>query len=151
MKKYIAIVTLLVVCQAGFGQKKVDDLFKEFKKMDNVVHISMGKFTMKCASLFTETMGIDGIEVFAFEDCSPHEKDKLTKVVNQLKDSKYETMVNANENGERTKVLIRIEDDMIRELVVVTTGNEAALVRIKGKIKPEDIQRVVDKHGKGGC
>jgi hypothetical protein len=58
-------------------------------------------------------------------------------------------MINSNENGERTKVLVRIENDMIREMVIVTSGSDAALVRIKGKIKPSYIDRMVNKHGKG--
>ena len=37
--------------------------------------------------------------------------------------------------------MVRIEKDMIREMVVLTTGNSNALVRIKGKIKPSDIEK----------
>ena len=38
---------------------------------------------------------------------------------------------------------------MIRELVVLTSGSSNALVRIKGKIKPSDIDKVMKEHGKG--
>ena len=149
MKKIMAILALVIICQAGYSQKNVNDLFKEFSKMNNVTTISMGQITMKFASLFSDTMGVDGIEVYSLEDCTNDVKEKLSKAVSQLKDNKFETMVNANENGQRTKVLVRIENEMIREMVIVTTGNDAALVRIKGKIKPSDIERMVNKHGKG--
>ena len=107
--------------------------------MENVTSINMGQISMKFAGLFTDTMGVDGIEVYSLEDCSSDVKEKLSKAINKLKDYKFETMINSNENGERTKVLVRIENDMIREMVIVTSGSDAALVRIKGKIKPSDI------------
>ena len=149
MKKIVAILALIIISQAGYSQKNVNDIFKEFSKMENVTSINMGQISMKFAGLFTDTMGVDGIEVYSLEDCSNNVKEKLNKAINKLKDYKFETMINSNENGERTKVLVRIENDMIREMVIVTSGSEAALVRIKGKIKPSDIDRMVNKHGKG--
>ncbi|MDH6534758.1 DUF4252 domain-containing protein [Parabacteroides sp. 52] len=151
MKKYMIMLAWMIICQVGYGQKTVDDLFKEFKKMDNVTHINMGTFTMKLAGFFTETMGVDGIEVYTLDDCSTQVKEKVTKWVGQLKDSKYETMVTTNEKGSKTRVLVKIKEEIIREMVVITTGEEVALIRIKGKIKPSDIEQVVNKHGKGEC
>ena len=58
-------------------------------------------------------------------------------------------MLTSNEKGSRTKVMVRIEKDMIRELVVLTTGSRNALVRIKGKIKPSDVNKVMIDHGNG--
>lgn len=151
MKKYIAILALLIVCQAGYSQKNVEQLFKEFAKVENTESVKLGKFFMSFAGLFTDTMGVDGIEVYSFDDCPGEVKERLTKAIRNLKDAKYETMVTSNENNSRTKVLVRIEDEMIRELIVLTSGDSNALVRIKGKIKPSDIEQVVEKHGKGEC
>lgn len=150
MKKYMFILIITVACQAGYAQK-VDDLFKEFARSENAVSINLGKFTMKCASLFTDTFGVDGVEVYAFDDCSHELKERLSRAVSKLKDKNYETMVSHNENGQKTRVLLRLNEDRIREIVVVTTGSSAALVRIKGNINPSDIERVVQKHSKGGC
>ncbi len=38
---------------------------------------------------------------------------------------------------------------MIRELVIFTTGNDHALIRIKGKISPSDLDRVINEHKTG--
>lgn len=152
MKKYIAILVLLLVCQAGHSQKySVDELFKEFSEVKQSEKVKLGKLIMSFAGMFTETMGVNGVEVYDFDNCARDVKDRLDKATQGLKDSTYETLVSSNENGNRTKVLIKIEKDMIRELVVITTGDSNALVRIKGKIKPSDIDRVAQKHGNGGC
>lgn len=151
MKKYIAIMALLMVCHAGYSQKNVDQLFNEFSRAHQSEGVKLGKLFMSFAGLFTDTMGVDSIEAYALDSCPSDTKEKLSKAMRELKDSKFETMVSSNEEGSRTKVMVRIEKEMIRELVVVTTGSSNALVRIKGKIKPSDIDRVVNKHGKGEC
>ena len=113
MKKYIAILILILFCQAGYSQS-MDKLFNDFAKQKNVTHVTVGPFLMKI---------------------SPN----------------YETMVNVNEEGNRTKVMVRIDKDIIRELVILTTdGGDDALIRIKGKIKPSDIEKVINDH-KDGC
>ena len=126
MKKYIAILILILFCQAGYSQS-MDKLFNDFAKQKNVTHVTVGPFLMKIS------------------------KDDLRAAIKKLKDPNYETMVNANEEGNRTKVMVRIDKDIIRELVILTTdGGDDALIRIKGKIKPSDIEKVINDH-KDGC
>lgn len=149
MKKYITILILILFCQAGYSQS-MDKLFNEFAKQDNVTRVTVGPFLMKISSMFTETMGVNSIEVLSFDECGSTVKEKLRTAIKQLKDPNFETMVTSNEGGSRTKVMVRIDKEMIRELVVLTTdGNDDALIRIKGKIKPSDIERVVNDHKNG--
>lgn len=152
MKKYIAMLALLLTCQLGYCQKhSVDAIFKEFSSEKNATKVKAGGFMMSLAGMFTETMGVNHIEVYALDECEVATKEKLEKAVRNIKDSSFETMISSNEEGSLTKVLVRIEEDMIRELVVFTTGGSPALIRLKGKIKPSDLERVTQKHGKGGC
>lgn len=152
MKKYIILFALLFACQIGYSQKySVNELFKKFSKTERSEKVKLGKFMMSFAGMFTETMGVNGIEVYEFDDCSSEVKDKLDHAIRNLKDPAYETMITSNDEGERTKILVKIEKDVIRELIVLTTGESHALVRIKGKIKPSDIEQITEKHGKGGC
>ena len=96
-------------------------------------------------------MGVKSIEVLSFEECGSTVKNDLRTAIKKLKDPNYETMVNSNEGGSRTKVMVRIDKDIIRELVILTTdGGDDALIRIKGKIKPSDIEKVINDH-KNGC
>ena len=149
MKKYIAILILILFCQAGYSQS-MDKLFNDFAKQDNVTRVTVGPFLMKISSMFTGTMGVSSIEVLSFDECGSTVKENLRTAIKQLKDPNFETMVTSNEGGSRTKVMVRIDKEMIRELVVLTTdGGDDALIRIKGKIKPSDIERVVNDHKNG--
>lgn len=150
MKKYIALVAFLILAQTGYSQRNVDQLFKEFAKAEHTESVKVGKFMMSLAGLFGDTMGVDGVEVYSFDESPTEVKERLNKAIKGLKDSRFETLVSSNEGNSRVKVLVKIEEEMIREMVVVTTGDSHALVRIKGKIKPSDLQEVADKHGNNG-
>lgn len=148
MKKYFVILALMVICQAGNSQT-MDKLFNEFSKIEQINHVKLGNITLKLASIFTETMGVNGIEVLELGSCNNEIKERFAQAIKKLKDPQFETMVTSNEEGNRTKVMVRIEKDMIREMIVLTTGNSNALVRIKGNIKPSDIEKVMKNHGNG--
>ena len=128
MKKYIAILILILSCQAGYSQS-MDKLFNDFANQKNATRVTIGPFLMKISSLFTETMGVKSIEVLSFEECGSTVKNDLRTAIKKLKDPNYETMVNSNEGGSRTKVMVRIDKDIIRELVILTTdgGDDAVL------------------------
>lgn len=146
MKKYIIFLVLLAITQVGFAQRSVNDLFKEFSKVKESDGVKIGKLTMSLAGLFTDTMGVDSVEAYSFDNCAEELKEKLQKATKDIKDKAYETMLTSNDEGSRVKVLVRIEKEMIRELVIISTGESNALVRIKGMIKPSDIERVTKQH-----
>ena len=99
---------------------------------------------MAFAGLFADTYGVEGVEVIDLGRAGDEVKQRFADAVKAVKDTAFETMINTNENGERTKVMVRIKDDVIHELVVLAAGHKPAMVRIKGKIKKSDIEKVVN-------
>ena len=161
MKKSILItLTAAIICLPCFGkgvsdsketqQQKntVEALFANFSKEKNTTHIKIGGLIMAFTRAFTDTKGVTGVEVFSFEECDGQVKDKLNEAIKNLKDKTYETLISTTQDGENTKVLVKIKDDFINEIVVITGGNDPAFVRIKGKIIPDDIQSVMNDNKK---
>lgn len=148
-RKTVCLWILLVACHAGFAQGEVKHLFNEFSNLEGVDRISIGSISMKFASLFTETMGIKKIEILSLEACSGKVKEEFNQAVRRLKDKKFDTLVNVNENGGNVRVLMQIENEVIRELIVLASqDNSPAMIRISGKIKKSDIRKIVDKHSR---
>ncbi len=158
MKKGILIALLtVIICQGCFSKENgqmietsdnttVEQLFADFAKEKSTTHVKVGGFAMALARVFTDTKGVSGIEVYAFDECGKEVKDKFNTAIKNLNDKSYETLVSTSENGERTKVLLKIKDDYINEIIVVTGGDDPALVKIKGKIKPDDVKSVIDEN-----
>ncbi|MDR1202860.1 MAG: DUF4252 domain-containing protein [Tannerellaceae bacterium] len=146
IKKIIGIVIIAFICQGGYGQKNINQVFNEFSGHANANKVSIGGITMKIAGLFKDTMGIENIDILNFDNCDNNTKERFSEAIRNLKDPLFETMINANENGKHVKVMIRIKDEIIHELVVLTSGNDLAMIRIKGKIKKSDIEKIVNEH-----
>ena len=154
MKKIICMaVVTWIVCLPCFSQgnataqkNTVDALFSNFSKEKNVTHVKLGGFIMALASKFEDTKGVTGIEVFAFDECDRSVKDKLNESINNLKDDSFESLFSTSQNGEKTRAFLKIKDDFITEIVIIAGGADPALVRIKGKIKPDDVQNVINKN-----
>ena len=152
MKKSIFITLLMIfICQSSIYAKNaevaqkeakytIEQLFKEFSKEKNVTRVKLGGFAMS----FADTKGVSGVEVYSFDECADNVKNNINTAIKNLDDSSYDTLVSTNEKGERTKVLVKIEKDFIKEIVVLTGGDDPALIKIKGKIKPEDVKKVVE-------
>ena len=143
--KYLLILAFALIVQLGYGQKSVDDLFKTFAGKENVERVSIGSFVMNTINLFKNTMGVKGVEVLSLDDCSEDVKNDFQNAVRSLKDPTFERMVVTNEGKERMEVLIRIENEVIREVAMMVTGEDYALIRIKGKIKKSDIEKLSKK------
>ena len=158
MKKGIYIIMMaVIICQGCFSkecgeqngsnnQYTVEQLFKTFSKEKNVNRVSLDGFLMSLARLFSDTKGVSGIEVYDFDECDKSVISNFNSAIENLKDSSYETLISTKEDGERTKVLVKIKDDYITELVVIEGGHDPTLVRIKGKIRPDDMNSVIEKN-----
>jgi type 1 fimbria pilin len=146
IKKIIGIAIIAFICQAGYGQKSVNQVFNEFSGYADANKISIGGFMMKIAGMFEDTMGVEKIDILNFNDCDNDTKKRFSEAIRSLKDPSFETMINSSENGERVKVMVRIKDETIHELVVLTSGNDPTMVRIKGKIKKSDIERIISQN-----
>jgi hypothetical protein len=92
---------------------------------------------------------ISSMKVLDLEDCSSKVKTRFNEKVNNLQLEGYETMIQTIENGEKVRILTRMENDAIRELLIVCTGNDdCALIQLNGKIKKEDIAELVNEETK---
>ena len=152
MKKFILALTVIMACQTGIAQN-VDALYNYFKDEKGVESVSVSPLLMKFARLFMDEedkndpliKGVNSVKVLDLEECSEKVKERFTKEVAKLKLNGYETWLQAKEDGENVKVIAKMKDDIIRELLVMSTGKgDCALVMIKGKIRKDDIQAIIN-------
>ena len=154
MKKYLVAIALMIACQNTFAQS-TKDIFEEFGKEWNAESVSIPSFLMSIGRLFMDddtpeiAKSIDFMKVLDLEDCSSKVKARFNEKVNNLQLEGYETMIQTIENGEKVRILTRIENNTVRELLIVCTGNDdCALIQLNGKIKKEDIAELVNEETK---
>ena len=151
MKKYLIAIALMIIYQTTFAQS-TKDIFEEFGKEWNAESVTISPFLMSLGRLFMDsdtpeiTKSIRSMKVLDLEDCSDKVKERFNRKINNLQSEGYETMIQTIDNGEKVRILTRIEKDVIRELLIVCTGNDdCALIQLNGKIKKENIAQLVNK------
>ena len=144
-KILFALLALFLISCAVQRQKSVDRLFSDFSKEKGVTRVGIGKFAMTVTGLFTDAKGVKGVEVLSFGECKNSVVERLNKAIASLNDESYETLASVNEETKHTKILMKSDDEFVRELVILTTGNDPAMIRIKGNIKFSDIENIINK------
>ena len=145
MKKIIATLALIIVCQDIFAQN-IDTLFEKFSKEQQAESVSIPPFMMSIGKLFMSdkdlsiAKGIWSLRILDLEDCPTTVKERFSEQVNKLHLEGYEPMIQVNEDGEKVRIFALPYKDSIKELLLVCSGkDDCALIQMKGKIKKEDI------------
>lgn len=89
-----------------------------------------------------EGMDISNVEVLSLDESPQEVKQRFNAMAEKMNDNRYEVLLKTNDKAEKTRIFARVENDIIRELIIISMGEEPALVRLKGKIQPQEIQKL---------
>jgi len=138
----LILLALFLICPVMHSQKSVDQLFKNFSKEKGVTMIDADMFSVTFRDFFKIT-GVKGVEIFSFDECEQSVRDKLNSEIASLKDDDFETIASINKEGSRLKFLVRLQGETIKEFVMLKIGEDPSILRIKGKIKLSDVEKVI--------
>lgn len=151
-KTIIALALLLGVCQVGFGQT-VEALFGKYKNEKHAEYVNLTPFLFGVAKLFVPSdeggnmvKRIRSVCVLDMGDCSSSIKERFAREVKQCRFKEYEELMRATEDGEQVRVLLKQKKEVIRDLLVLVTGDDCTMVHIKGKIRKSDLNDLISEH-----
>lgn len=152
MNKYIFTLLILLTCQLAYGQS-IDNLFDEFGKEPNAECVRISPFMMSIGRLFASN-GEDGkvmrkiksLKVLDLEECPNEVKERFGKQAGKATIENYEELMRINDQGDKVRVLTKMQKETIRELLLVCTGNgNCTLIQINGKFTKDDIDKLVNE------
>ena len=148
MKKIIATLALIIACQATFAQN-IDTLFSQFKDKEGADYMNIPTLMLKFMRTFTKSnndksyrfiKGVKSVKVLDMEDCTQEVKAEFLQEVQKLNLNGYETLLQTKEDGEEVQLIAKMDEENINDLIILITGkDECGLTLMKGKIKKEDI------------
>lgn len=147
MKKIIATLALIIAYQGIFAQN-IKSIINEFKEVKGVEYTKVPQWTL----LLGNNKGVKSICYLDLGSCPSKVKEDFRQKVNQLEG--YEVLFRGKEDGEMYKLLAKMNNEVIRELIILITGkDDCGLTLMKGKIKKENINGMIgnDKTMIDGC
>ena len=153
MKKIFVTLAMIIACQGLFAQS-IDDIFNQFKDKDGAEYINIPSFVVKLGRVFMGKdiqenrlmKGVKTIKVLDMANCSSDIKKELQHEISQLEQSGYETLVRTKEKDDTVNLIAKMDKDAINELIVFFTDkNECGITLLKGKIKKEDINVMINE------
>ena len=98
-------------------------------------------------SMLTAAYGVKDIDVLCLEDCKPSMCESFREAMENMQDRDFETLVSVNDKEEKVKILVKIDDESISELVVLVLDTDITMVRLWGEINPKDIAQLSEEYG----
>jgi len=155
MKRIFLILTavafFLVSCDTDSGVSKA---FSKYGHERGVVSITVPGWVISFAAKFGDLdkderellYSIDKVKVLSIEDDELNSQISLHK---EFRDKinvnhEFEELLTVNDQDENVTIFGKMDDDVIKEMVILVGGEDNALVYLKGEIKPELLNNKVD-------
>ncbi len=140
MKKLVFIFTLLIGAYYVSYAQTPSDIYSMFSGEKNVVALDISGSFGKMMNLDDEFLkNVESVTVLVLNDCVQSLKDKFSKEVGSLNTDGYETLIRVNRDDKTVKVLAKGNDDVIKEMLVVVSGQENVLVVVKGTMSRSEL------------
>ncbi|MBF6627278.1 MAG: DUF4252 domain-containing protein [Proteiniphilum sp.] len=147
MKHIFTVLICCIMTMTLHSQTTLNEIYREFSHESNVSKVNLNGVVMFFAKPFMEKQTdskISSIRVMSLEDCSDAVKQRFNHSLLQFDDNQYELFLSSNEDDEKVRLFLKFKNNKIREMVVMTMGENPALVHLKGRINLSDIEDLRD-------
>ena len=159
MKKTVFTFVMMVALSLSVcGQSSNREILRALADNDDVERVAVGSIGMWFAKLVSGLnfvpglKGINSVEILTVSDeCPAKRKEEIKKQMARLSDdSEYATLMQVKDGGSKVRMMIRQENDVVRELLLTVLSNDddSVVIRIKGKMKLSEIQEMIEKSEK---
>lgn len=152
--KTITISFLLTMCAVSV-QSQDYGLYWKYKDYDGI-SLTIPSAAIDIGSWFVDEKTdrmlmrkVDKVRVMVFEDYSPITERDLKKFDRKAKRRHLDDMVYVRDGKTRVRIMAKERRNTIRKVVVFVNSPEAfVMVSVKGRLRLDDINRVLEKYGK---
>ena len=155
--KRILILFAFSISVLGSSAQSVEALFRQYKSEKNVEYVHIPRFIMSMAKMLTKAeleeakalKAISSIRVLNLEECSPIVKQNFQKTLQTFQPTGFTPIIFNKESDETNYIYVKEKKGYIRELLILSADKQdGAIVHIKGRIKPEEVNTVVKQNTK---
>lgn len=152
MKKLIFVSAILLGAMSVNAQKSVDRLFQKYSDREGFTCISISGNLLNIAARLENEDGKDRdieariteVRILTAKDDNDERINFHDEVLKGLDLSDYEEMMSVKESDQDMKMLVRTEGRKVKELLLLTGGEDNALIQVKGDMTLSDARKLCE-------
>ena len=147
MKKLILFTVLSVFVTVVSGQKSIDALFDKYAGKDGFTTLTLNGSLLKLFACLDDDeeasmpADITEIRILTQEDKSINVGNFYDMVINDIDLSKYEEFMRVKETDQDVRMLVRAEGKNFKEFLLISGGNDNAVIQIKGNMSFDEAKK----------
>ncbi|MFZ5939975.1 MAG: DUF4252 domain-containing protein [Bacteroidota bacterium] len=161
MKRSIFLFVALMATAGLFAQNSViDKVFAKYSGKEGITTVSISPELFKLAAAMDEESmkdedfpveKVSALKVLAVEDPGAVQGvDFFTEVLKDLNMADYKEVMTVQDGSDNVKMLMKTDGTKIFEFIILTGGEESALVYISGDFTMADLENVSHSAGNFG-
>lgn len=160
MKRILFIITLIIVTLLsplyleGRGVAKGDNLYLKYASANGAESVKVGRFLIgigkiaanygtsnddEAAQAIKLLNNISSIEILDLSGCHISVKESFKKDISNDNHNGYELLTRIKDSDDDLRIFIKKEKNKIKEFLMVTSGEDASMIKIKGNMSTEEI------------
>lgn len=151
MKTFL-FISALIVTTACNAQRSIDKLFQKYSDREGFTCITVSGNLLNIATRIDDDNGRDkDIEAKITEVRILAQKDEDSEKVNffdllmrDLDTQSYEEMMSVKDYDHDMKMLVKTQGRRVKEFLLVTGGDNNAIIQVKGDMSISDAKRICD-------
>jgi hypothetical protein len=149
MKKLVLFTILTITVTFGYGQKSIDALFEKYAGSNGFTTVTINGNLLKLAGCFDKDESsmpaeITEIRILAQEDENIKVENFYDMVIKDIDLNLYEEFMRVKESNQDVRMLVRAEGDNFKEFLLISGGEDNALIQIKGNMSFDEAKKFSD-------
>ncbi len=158
MKRMVLTVLVAAFAVSLFSQRNLlDDFFDNYSGRDGYTSVTIDGNLFSLLRNFDDDPDLEGLDrkitsiriVSREKDKGFAREDFLSEIRGVIRRGRYEELVTVKDPDTDLRIMVKSSGDAIREVLVVASGKNEAVIQISGHLTREDVERLSENHGEG--
>jgi len=158
MKRMVLTVLIAVFAAATYGQRNsLDDFFDSYSDRDGYTSVTISGDLFGLLSSFDDDPELDGSDkkitsvriVSRKKESGFSGTGFLSEIRGVIRRGRYEELITVKDPETDLSIMVKSNGNAIREILVMASGENEAVIQICGNLTREDVERLSENHTDG--
>lgn len=150
MKKFLTFMIFTALC-LFVSAKTSNEVMRDIRHNNKTMTIRFNKLMLAMMPDLHDDLWKPALRhirsgtIIIIDDEDDDAGKSIQKSIDELDDDTYQALTSITYDDETVQLIGKIRNDTVKELlIVITDGGDGILIRLKGNLTKDDIQKIID-------